>query len=700
MALISKIRKNSWLLIVVIGLALAAFILMDMSSNSSRMSAKDQFTLGTVNGQTLDYREFQNLENVLYSNGSGDIYGQRNYLWNYVKNKAIANGEAEVLGLGVGIPELTELQWGNNLSPIITQRYKDEQGRVSREQLNGIRGAIQNGTFEPQQKQFWAVQEQEIIAERVQKKLQDMVSKAIYTPTWLAEWSNELKTATVDMEYVKVPYTQVQDSEISLSDADLTTYLNNNKENYRLTKPTRVAEYVTFDVVPTKKDSQDIYDNLVDLKNQFADAENDSTFIVLEDGFYTEKYLTKDQLTPATTSFIDLDVNTLVGPYKEDGQYRVAKIVDRMMIADSVEVRHILRPAKTQQEAIAAIGLVDSLKKEIESGRLTFADAATAFGTDATKTTGGDLGYTSQGRMVAEFNDAIFFKAKKGELMKVFTQYGIHLVEVTGQKYETKKEGVKFYYVSEDIIPSITTQNTELDRISNMIIAAKSFDDVRQAVQAEGKAVQRSTALTANDFNFPGLGSGQTARDIVRWMFEPGNQVGTVAPEVFQFRNAEKFFNEKYILAGLASIDEGEYSTIATVSDVIRPLVINQKKAEKIKGQVSTADLNSATSTFGVEKQSAQGVKLGSSFIPNLGNEPGVVGALIGANTGDVIGPIEGKEGVYYVKVTNKSAATPISNLAQAKSLNASLTKNQTSFRLMQSLENAAEIEDKRYNFY
>jgi hypothetical protein len=40
------------------------------------------FDLGSVNGEKLDWQEFQK-RNVFYPNSAGDVFGQRNYIWNF-----------------------------------------------------------------------------------------------------------------------------------------------------------------------------------------------------------------------------------------------------------------------------------------------------------------------------------------------------------------------------------------------------------------------------------------------------------------------------------------------------------------------------------------------------------------------------------------------------------------------------------------
>ena len=101
MALISEIRKRSWLLIVLMALALGGFVVMDMVNQAQRRGGRE-FDLGSVNGEKLDWMDFQKAERILYPNSTGDIFGQRNYIWNFMVEDKLVREEADALGYNVG----------------------------------------------------------------------------------------------------------------------------------------------------------------------------------------------------------------------------------------------------------------------------------------------------------------------------------------------------------------------------------------------------------------------------------------------------------------------------------------------------------------------------------------------------------------------------------------------------------------------
>ncbi|MCB0689398.1 MAG: peptidylprolyl isomerase [Saprospiraceae bacterium] len=701
MALIGKIRKHSWLLIVLIGGALAGFVIMDMTSN--RLTGGGQIpSLVEVDGEKVNWVEFQNAERILYTGSTTDVFSRRNYLYNYFVDRALVDHEAEENGLAVPREELMDLQFGNNLSPLIQQRFANPNtGMVDRTQLNAIKQNIDQGQMTPQLREYWAHQEQEIITERLTAKLTNLVSKGLYTPTWLVESTNADQSVRTDFLYVQVPYEEVPENDIKVTDADLNSYLSAHQGEYTNPEEVRIIHYVSYDVIPTRKDTSDLHKQIDELITEFKMTQNDTQFVENNYGSMDPGYVKKEQVSPIVAdSVFELPIGTVIGPYIEDNAYKAVKIRDRMMVPDSVHARHILRRAQTMEQYQAAQKTADSLITLLKAGESFDSLAANYTQDPSGSLNGGDLGNVGLGTFVKEFNDLVFFNAELNQPYTVITNFGVHVVEVLDRTYETKEEGAQLAYLNLPIVPSETTQDSLYDKVLEFVGEHRDLKDLESAVASmPGKSVQISTPFKQNDFTISALGSGQTSREIIRWAYEPSSEIGNVSPEVYIYQEPTLYYNNRYVVAGLASIDPKGPASLASVRPTIEGLVKNHKKAEILLKELQGAELQKVVQTYSVAIDTAKGVNFLTDFVAGLGEEPAVAAYARTAPLNQVSQPIEGVRGVYLIKPINRTEASP-PNVATLRKSYTSQLANQAKAGVIQSLRKNADIEDHRYTFY
>ncbi len=699
MALIGTIRKNNWLLLGVIGLALAAFIIMD--SQGSQGGRPTTPVMGKVDGKTIDWTEFQGVENMLYSGSSTDVFLRRNQLWNYFVEEAIVSKQADALGLNVSKDELIDLQFGANKSPVIVNRFRNPQtGAVDVATLNQFRQQIQDGTILPEQKRFWAHQEKEIIKDRLQSKLNAMVSKGLYTPTWMVEQTYGDQTQRIAFDFVKVPFTEVDDSEVSLTDADFSSYLAANKGTYMTTEETRRVNYVTFDVIPTPADSASYRTQLSDLIAGFESATNDTIFVENNYGTVNPTWLAAADLPVSIQDGVAATpAGKVYGPYLEGNTYQIVKVIARESLADSSDTRHILINATDPLSFAAADAKIDSIKAVIEAGG-DFEELAKTLSQDqGSAAKGGVYEKTPVNQFVPEYQD-VMLNGEFGQLYKVRTAYGVHLIEPLKRSRETT-ERVKIALIGQTINPSEDTQNAVFEEANTFLSKNRTVAEMQAAVAQSGTlTIENSGALKANDFSVGSLGSGSDARDIVKFAYDANSEVGGVSASVYSFQDPVELYVNKYVVAALASVQDAGMPAVADVKDEIEALVRNQKKGEALQVKISGSDLTSIASQFDSEVENAKDVTFDATFVTGLGNEPEVIASAFNMDVNSVSKPIVGNSGVYVVKLTDKPAVGTAFNIPQLRKNNSSTAQTQVTARLMQAMKKNAEVEDLRSKFY
>jgi peptidyl-prolyl cis-trans isomerase D len=705
MALIGQIRNNSWILIVLIAVGMGGFILQDVMTNQNKRSAGD-FELATVNGKPIDYREFQNTESILYAGANNsDGYAQKASLWRYFTEKAIVESEAEELGIGVSTEELIDLQFGANPSPIIQARFKNQTGQLDRERLNSFRDAIEANDLDARFKSYWAVQEGEIIKERKQTKLQNLFAKSIYTPDWMAQEISKEASSTAEFEYVKIPFDQIADEEVEVTDEAIRAYLKKNAAKYQNAEESRTVKYIEFPVLPTAKDSISNKNELKEIGNEFKTATDDSLFVLNNSGNFSHIYYKPEDLPEQIKEvIIEMEVGDVYGPYLDQDNYTIAKLIDKQMVADSVEARHILRSANMQDPNSfrTAQEMVDSLKTVLEEGGATFDELANQFSQDpGSASKGGDLGYFTQGTMVPNFNNACFF-GDPDEYQVVSTQFGIHLIEIQDRKFLDNNPKYKVAYISAAIVPSQETQDSIFDKATELVTMSTTLEELENTVSADSSfEMKESSPLKKNDYSFMTFGSDPASRDIIRWAYEPGAEIGDLSPVVYTYTDKVHYYNSSYVVIGLNNIFPEGLRSVDEARASVEMLVANELKGEKIREQITATDLNAVADQFGLSVDTVASVAFNSTFVPNLGNEPKVINLVFNSSLNETAGPVIGNSGVFMVRpMLITIADQAASNYIQQKSSSETKVKNEVNFKFMEALKKNADIEDNRYTYY
>ncbi len=701
MALIGTIRKNFWFVLIVLGLALVAFLFMDIFAGQGGGSAATGPALGKVGGTTINYNDFRRAESSLYRGSSANQYSVQNTLWNFFVEKAIIDDEADKLGIGVSRDELRDLEFGANLHPMVQNTFRNPQtGQVDLAQLNQIKDAIDNDEFTNQEfRAYWAEQEKQIIKDQKQSKLNAMVSKAMFTPTWMVNKINTQNTANATFDYVKVPFDYVSDADVEVSDADLSAYLKSNSAKYTNDKETRRGEYFVFDVIATADDSLANRDQINGLIKEFKITQNDSIFAANNNGNYVN-YFAKQEELPANIKDIvgDLNAGDVYGPYIDQGFYTAFKLVDKQVVPDSVKARHILRQVApgdlTSLET--AKTLADSILTEIKAGRASFDAMASQFSQDpGSSSKGGDLGYLTQGSLLPAMNQLCFF-GKEGAYEIVQTQAGVHIMHVQDQKYLNRDAKYKTAIVRVPITPSQDTQDAIYAEVTELVSKNKSIESFKTALEGKDMTSQLSAFVDQNAFNVGTLGGDKSSRDIVKWMFDSDSDVGEISAEVFSYSDPNFYYDNKYVVAGLNAVNPKGLQTVEAARDQIEFLVKNQKKGEKIIGQISGSDLSAIASQFGQQVQNIPSANINAKNITGLGNEPKVLAAALNGALNATSSPIIGNSGVYLVSPTSRTEGTAAANVPSLRASSNQSDRVRVTTGLINALKKNTKVEDSR----
>ena len=179
------------------------------------------------------------------------------------------------------------------------------------------------------------------------------------------------------------------------------------------------------------------------------------------------------------------------------------------------------------------------------------------------------------------------------------------------------------------------------------------------------------------------------SRPIVKWIYE--NKVGAVS-EPFDLK-------DKYVVVAVTGAYEEGVQPAALARTMVEPILRNKKKASEIIKKIgSSSTLETIASATASQISAADTVRFADPFVPNLGNEPKVIGAAFNKKYQTIVSaPIEGTNGVFVVKVNQIGAlAAANANLEMQKKSQEMQLKQYASYSTIESLRKAAKIKDTR----
>ena len=704
MSVIQNIRnKYIGLVVVLIVLALIGFLVMDaMQSNVRSIFSSDNTLLASVNGKRIEYKSFEALrqqyeENFKQRNpGASMSDAERSQItdqaWSEILNEQLTGTEIEKLGIELTDAELRDMLTGPYADPMIKQNFADpntgifDPNRVSQ----FLSQMAQDKTG--QQRAQWNTFEEGLIKSRKVSKYTSLITKGVYVPRYVVAKNAELANSTASMSFVQLPYTMIADEQVKISDADIKAYIEKNKSLFEIQEAVAKAEYVVFDIIPSKDDTAASLGVLNTLREEFTSTTNNEEFVGnhSEEGF-VDQFLFEDKLQVSNPAEVmALPVGGIAGPFYLNGMYTMVKVLDKKTMADSVKASHILVAINEKRTETQAKATIDSIEAMVKAG--TPLEALASRSDDqGSASKGGDLGYFTQGQMVPEFND-FCFNGKTGDLSVVKTQFGYHLIRITDQK--NFKPAIKVARVSKILQPGNATIQAAYAQASSFIGSAKDAKSFDETAKKMNKDKRIADNITATQVLIQGVGS---ARELSRWCFE--SATGSVSP-VFNL-------DDKCVIAKLVNrVEKGSLAEPNAVRPQVENILKREKKfaliAEKAKGKSTLQDVALLANA---EVKRADTLMYVGSGNAALGFEPRVIGAAFNKSlVGKLSSAIPGEQGVYFIQVDkiNSAPAPDLKNpmiTMQARQMESQMMSQADSY-LPYILRKKAKIEDNRARFY
>jgi len=706
MAILNSIRKKGVFLIIIIALALFAFVL-DGVIGSSTSSPKGQSNIATINGIDIPREDFMKLVDVTQrSLGPSTATTQAmNIVWERELRRVLLNEQYEALGLTIEKAQLSDAL-STNLANNPT--FQNDAGQFDEGKLQEYIANLKATSLEAYQQwlDFEKITENGIL----EKNYFNLVKGGFITT--LAEGKQEyhFQNDKINIEYVHLPYSKIADEDVPVSSEEIGKYIKDHPKDFEV-EPLVDIQYISFSEDPSPEDidaSRETIAALLKDKIEFNKVSDMNDTIpgfskttdyqefvnANSDKGYIDRWWFKKDLPSAVADTIsNLNVGEIYGPYREGNNFNLIKVIEERQMPDSVKANHILirfqglvtapqDVSRTKEEAKA---LADSILNVLQKDKSKYEVIAADFSEDlSNKNSGGDLGYFIPGNMVTVFNDFVFDN-EIGKLGVVETNFGFHIIEIVDQKNIQKV--LKVATITKEIEPSEKTMNEVFSSAANFELDSQN-GDFNELAKEQGLNLKPVNRIGKLDANIPGIGNN---RQIVNWAYQDDTNIGDVRR--FNVLNG-------YVIAQLTRKNPKGLMSISEASSIVTPILRNEKKAVKIRESVSGTTLNEIASNQSVTVQNATALTMANPTIAGAGTEAKVIGTAFGKKVGESTDLIDGKNGVYIVRILAVNNAPELEDYSfYANQLNATLIPT-INFKVYNALKNAAKIEDNRADFY
>lgn len=698
MATLQKIRSKGPLLVIVIGLALFAFIAGD--AWKIFQPHQNQQDAGVVNGKKISAQEFQNLveeytkvQELLYGNRVSDeaLTQMRDGVWQSFVTYELIKEEADKLGLTVTDNEIKNMiQEGT--SPLLnnTPFVNPQTGMFDK----AIMEMFASQGDPEQVSLIMAFVEKNLKQSLLVNKYQNLIMKSMISNPVSAQNSFDGRVNETDLLLAALPYTAIEDSTISVSDSEIKEVYNKKKEQFKNLVETRNIQYIDYVVTPSEADRKATQNDVTESSKELAKASTEDYSSIVRSSKSTIPYvnipLSKRAFPSDIANKLDsASVGQVYGPFYSqlDDSYNTFKIESKQLMPDSIEYRQIQVVAAT---ADATKKLADSISVALKGGA-DFAELAKKYNQSGESQWISSRMY--EGQNVDLNTSKVINALNRLELNGVqnieLGQFNV-VVQVTNRKAMVDK-----YHVAVVKVPvkfSNETYNQAYNKINQFLAANQKYDDFVKNAEDNGFRLLSREGFRSDEHVVGGVAG---SRDALKWVFDA--DVKSVSPLYNCGRE-----NDHLMIVALSGINKEGYMPIEQVQDRLRAEVIQNKKAEQLIAKFANVkSFNEAKSMPNVLTDSLRHVTFAAPTYVSItrSNEP-VLSAQAGkVNVNQLSKPIKGNGGVYLIQPYNKTKLEETFDEKTEENNLMTMYQNMVS-NFISDLYQKANVKDLRYLFF
>lgn len=731
MAAIQGIRKHGKLLIVVIGLALLAFITEEFFRATEAQRNQNSGVISTINGKKVHSMEYSELIES-YKSYLSMTQGKTTFTddedaalkeqaWqSFVSNKLI-EAEAEKLGLTVTDQEMRNvLADGTNpmlaQSPFVNQQTGRFDANMLKSFLDEYKKMQAGSSNVPEQYReqydklysYWQFVEKTLKETLLQQKYNALLHMSITSNPVESKLAYEATSTNKDVVLAAVPYSSINDNDVKVSDEELKAKYNELKENFKLNADSKDIKYVAVTVKASDADKAELDKKMAEYAQEIATTDDVAGVVrrAQSSVIYIDVPRTANAFPADISAMLDsMGVGGVKGPFLtvSDNTQNIIRLLAKTQAPDSIQIRQLQVGGKDIEDARKR---ADSIYTALKAGA-DFTEMAKKYNQSADSTWLVSNMY--ENATMDEDNLAFINKAQTmavGEMANIDFPQGNIILQVTDRKNMVTKYNAAVIKCPVNYSPE--TSKAEYNKFSKFIAENKTIESMEKNAAKAGYNVQTLNGITTEDFfsmqyfSQPGMDRHMMrwiSNDAKKWIFDEAED-GQISP-LYVCDNGNHL-----LVVGVAKSHEKGYMPLDDVKDMVKAEVLRDKKADMILGKLKGAkSIDQVMAQKGAVSDSAKNV----NFYADNQFDPVILGSISKAKVNQFVGPLKGRDAVFAYQVT-KETKDPEAKydeqqyLTGAARSHASMALNPRQYYgespVISYLKQKAKVTDSRYLFY
>jgi peptidyl-prolyl cis-trans isomerase D len=696
MATLQKIRNKGPLLVIVIGLALFAFIAGDLWKVFQPHQGRQD--IGEINGKSVSAQDYQSMvdeytkvqEKIYGRNASDDELTQaKDYIWNTYVQYTLIENEANKMGLKVTDAEIKDMI-KKGTDPLLSQTpFVNPQTRMF--DKNIMDAFVKNAPKEDVSL-IMGYTEKQLKRALLINKYQNLVLKSVISNPVEAEYSFNARSNQSDLLLAALPYSAIADSTVQVSASEIKSLYSQKKEQFRNLAETRDIKYIDVFVTPSDADRQDLLNEVTEYSVELGKPETEVASFIGSTGTqvpYVDMPVSKSSLPTDIAGRLDsVAIGEVYGPFYSatDDSYNAFKVLSKVSAPDSVQFRQIQVVAETAE---ATKSLTDSIMNAIKGGA-DFEAIAQKYGQVGTSNWISSRDYEG-----GQF-DAASLKVFQSlnnlapkELTSIEFPQGNVILQVVDRKNMINK--YKVAVVKRPVEFSKETYAKAYNDFSQFVASNNTLEKMSQNAEEAGYRLLERANFSSSEHNVCGIHS---TREALRWIFEA--KKGDVSP-LYDCGD-----NDHLLVVAVEGINKAGYLPVEKVSGDLKAELIRDKKAELLSEQLKKAsNFEAVKSISNVEIDSVKHVSFASPAYVAVTHtsEPALSGNVAKAKANQLSAPVKGNGGVFVFQIYNQEKTNDKFNAKDEEATAANMNMRFAS-QFLGDLFLKANVKDSRYLYF